>query len=67
MNEINTTTLIQQTEKRLKAILGDKFYEEIKEFFRQFILASNVDKLLITRRAYILYKIFYKIISTLSS
>lgn len=63
MNEINTTTLIQQTEKRLKAILGDKFYEEIKEFFRQFILASNVDKLLITRRAYILYKIFYKIIS----
>lgn len=32
MNEINTTTLIQQTEKRLKAILGDKFYEEIKEF-----------------------------------
>ena len=63
MNQFFTKHIIQETERKLEAILGNEFYEELKEFFRQFILKTEVDKILITRRAYVLYKIFYKIFS----
>lgn len=61
MKRIESQRIIQTTEKNLRALLGDDFYKEMKEFFRHFITTSNVDKLLITRRAYVLYKIFCKI------
>lgn len=61
MGQINSKQIIQTTEKNLRSLWGDVFYEEVKDFFRNFIVATNVDKILITRRSYVLYKIFCKI------
>ena len=63
MSNIDLNQIIQTTEKNLKILWGDVFYEEVKNFFRNFIVTPNVDKILITRRSYVLYKIFCMIFS----
>ena len=55
--------MLNINEGKIKKILGKKKYEEVKEFFSQFILADCNYKVLLTRRSYILYKIFLNIIS----
>ncbi len=44
-------------EKELQTILG-KDYEEIKEFYKNVITIQCLHKVFVTRRAYVLYKIF---------
>lgn len=55
--------VIHTIEMNLRQLFGDSFYSEIKKFYMEFILAKDVDKVLITRRSYVLYKIFYMIFS----
>lgn len=57
MNYNKSRTNIHKMESNLRKILGDSFYNEIKEFYKEFI-RTNIDKVLITRRSYVLYKIF---------
>lgn len=45
-----------------ESILGEELYNEIKEFFFHFITVNCVYKVLLTRRSYVLFKIFYDIL-----
>ena len=67
MEQLNWEHIIQETEKNLKNLWGNVFYEEVKDFFRNFITVQDVDKILVTRRSYVLYKIFCKIFAISSS
>lgn len=57
MNNNKSRANIHKMESNLREILGESFYNEIKEFYKKFI-GINIDKVLITRRSYVLYKIF---------
>lgn len=57
MNNNKSRANIHKMESNLREILGESFYNEIKEFYKKFI-RINIDKVLITRRSYVLYKIF---------
>lgn len=57
MNNNISRANIHKMERDLKEILGVSFYNEIKLFYKEFI-KINIDKVLITRRSYVLYKIF---------
>ena len=57
MNNNKSRANIHKMESNLREILGESFYNEIKEFYKKFI-RINIDKVLITRRSYVLYKNF---------
>ena len=63
MKNIDTHANILRMDEILRKILGESFYDEIRTFFKKFILAEDIDRILITRRSYVLYKAFSMIFS----
>lgn len=59
--EMNKIVLSDNLKDELKSILGDD-YERIEEFYRQACITSNYEfKVFLTRRSYVLYRIFLSI------